>query len=163
MRNIYFTSLHFTSLHFTSLCFALLYFTLSYLTLLYFTLPQGEKGGISVLFARYKSSVDKLFNLVYDGAQKREIQNCEPLDLVKQMEDALQEIGRLCKQQEEETAFQKMENTTKALRLAYEDSNNTGYCNLLPLMEELKENMAALEKVANKEGRVPVEENETAF
>ena len=107
--------------------------------------------------------MDKLFNLVYDGAQKREIQNCEPLDLVKQMEDALQEIGRLCKQQEEETAFQKMENTTKALRLAYEDSNNTGYCNLLPLMEELKENMAALEKVANKEGRVPVEENETAF
>ena len=56
-----------------------------------------------------------------------------------------------------------MENTTKALRLAYEDSNNTGYCNFLPLMEELKENMAALENVANKEELVPVEENETAF
>lgn len=124
---------------------------------------KEEKGGISVFFARYKSSVDKLLNLVYDGTQEREIQNCEQLDLVKQMEDAFQEIRRRWKKQEEETAIQKMENTTTALRLAYEDSNNTGYCNLLSLMEELKENMAALEKVANKGGRVPVEENETAF
>ena len=110
--------------------------------------------------------MDKLLNLIYDRAQKRdkrEIQNCEPLGLIKQMEDALQEIGRLCKQQEEETAIQTMENTTKALRLAYEDSNNTSYCNFLPLGEELKANMAALEEVANKERRLPVEENETAF
>ena len=107
--------------------------------------------------------MDKLLNIVCDGAQKQEIQNYEQLDLVKQMEDALHEIGKLCKQQEEETAIQKMENTTKALRLAYEDSSNTGYCNFLPLMEELKENMAALENVANKEELVPVEENETTF
>ena len=109
--------------------------------------------------------MDKLLNLVFDGAEEsdtREIQNCEPLDLIKEMEDALQEIGSLCKQQEEEIAIQKMENTTKALRLAHDDSNSTGYCNLLPLMEELKENMAALEKVGSKEERVPVEENETA-
>ena len=55
-------------------------------TFIYLTLPQGEKGGISVPFARYKSSVDKC-----DGAQKQEIQNYEQLDLVKQMEDALQD------------------------------------------------------------------------
>lgn len=133
---------------------------------IYFTLPQGEKGGISVLIARYESSVDKLLNLICDGTQKRderEIQNCEPLILIKQMEDALQEIRRPRKQDEEETAIQKMENTIKALRLAYEDSNITGYSNLLPLMEELKENVAVLEKVANKEGCVLPEENETAF
>ena len=153
MRNIYFTLIYVTLLYF-------------HFTLLYLNLPQGKKGGISVPFARYKSSVEKLLNLVLDGTQesdKREIQNCEPLDLMKQMEDALQEIGSLCKQQEEEIAIHKMENITKALRLAYDDSNNTGYCNLLPLMEELKENMAALEKVGRKEGLVPVEENETAF
>ena len=110
--------------------------------------------------------MDKLLNLVCDGAEKRderEIQNCEAMILIKQMEDALQDIERPCKQEEEQTAIQKMEKTIKALRLAYEDSNNTGYCNFLPLMEELKENMAALEKVVNKEGCVPQEENETAF
>ena len=101
-----------------------------------------------------------------DGAQKRdgrEIQNCEPLILIKQMEDALQEIERPRKQQEEETAIQKVENIIEALRLSFEDSNNAGYCNFPPLMEELKENMAALKKVANKEGCLPPEENETAF
>lgn len=130
--------------------------------------PQGEEGGISVLIARYKSSVDKLSNLICGGDQKcdeREIQNDDPqpLILIKEIDEALQDIGRLCKQQEEETAIQKMENTIKALRLTYEDSNSTGYCNLLPLIEELQENMATLAKVANKEGCVPLEENETGF
>ena len=121
-----------------------------------------------MLIARYKSSVDRLSNLICGGAEKcdeREIQNDDPhpLILIKEMDEALQDIGTLCKQQEEETATQRMENTIKALRLAYEDSNSTGYCNLLPLIEELQENMATLEKVANKEGCVPPEENETVF
>ena len=104
--------------------------------------------------------------MICDGAQKcdeREIQNYEPLILIKQMEEALQDIGKLWKHKEEETAIQKMENTIKGLRLAYESSNNAGYTNLLSLVEEVKENMAALKKVGNKEGCVPPKQNETAF
>ena len=149
LRNIYFTSRHVTSCYFT-------------LTLRNLTLQQEEEGEISVLIA----TVDTLLNMICDGAQKcdeREIQNYEPLILIKQMEEALQDIGKLWKHKEEETAIQKMENTIKGLRLAYESSNNVGYTNLLSLVEEVKENMAALKKVGNKEGCVPPKKNETAF
>jgi len=123
---------------------------------------KEEEGEISVLIA----TVDTLLNMICDGAQKcdeREIQNYEPLIVIKQMEEALQDIGKLWKHKEEETAIQKMENTIKGLRLAYESSNNVGYTNLLSLVEEVKENMAALKKVGNKEGCVPPKKNETAF
>lgn len=73
------------------------------------------------------------------------------------MGEAIQEIERQCKQQESEAATQKMKETLKALRLACEELNSIGYCNMLPLIEELQENVATLERISEKGECAPLE------
>ncbi len=117
--------------------------------------------------------MDRFSNLVAGGVAEKshgdeqENQDNNPqkqtMTFIQEMDQALQEVERQCKQQERETATQKTKETLKALRLACEGSNSIGYCNMLPLIEELQENVVTLEKCSEKGEFSLLKENETVF
>lgn len=133
--------------------------------------PQEERKGISLLIAALQKSLEKISNLIAGGGAEKcceqEHQSNDPqgqtLMLIKEMDETIQEIEQHCREQEWESAIEKTKETLKSLRLACEESNSTGHCNLLPFIEELQETVAALKKISEKEQCGLVEESETAF
>lgn len=138
---------------------------------LYLFNTQEERKGIFSLVAALQKSVEKIYHLIAGGGaekcREQEHQSNDPqgqtLMLIEEMDETIQEIEQHCGEQERESAIEKTKGTLKSLRLACEESNSTGYCNVLPLIEELQESLAALEKISEKEECGLLEESETAF
>ena len=123
-----------------------------------------------MLVAKLQSLMDRFSKLTAsDGAEKHSENQTDDdphkqtLTAISEMDGTVQEIEGLCNEHGDEMSkAQTAKDILKALRLAYEEPNSTEYCNLLPLIEELKEMIASFENVAKTQSLVPPEDGETA-
>ena len=111
---------------------------------------------MSTLVAKLQSLMDRFSKLTASDDAETLSENGtdedphkQALTVIREMDGTMQEIEELCNELGDEIKAQKGKEIVKALRLAYEEPNSTGCCDILPLIEELKEIMASFENVAD--------------